>query len=170
MKPILLILILLTTQTFARDIFERDLDHLDRIAIGSDMQAEGSYTVQYPGLGGQGGFQNPDCLVLNMGRAYASAEQIERLKKQIIVTDGDGVLFPNGHHRRVNVLKPKKIILGGGRGRQAMAFYLKDLGTYVTGVAVKAWSPYLSITQILEKEFGERAKEIELIFLRGCQL
>ena len=170
MKLLTLLFILsLSVTGYASDFFDHDLDHLDRIEIGSDIQAEGTYTVQYPGLGTRG-FNHKDCLLLSFGRAFPSKEQLKRLQKQIIITDGDGVLFPGGQHRTVNVLKGKEMRLNGGHGRIALAYYLEDIGTYVTGVQVKAWSPYTSITQILEAEFKEAASEVELIFLRGCTL
>lgn len=168
MKTILLAFILFGFTVQANNIFDRDLDHLDRIEIGREMSAEGIYTVQYPGLGSQG-FENPDCLILHFGRVFPSQDQLDLVKEKIVLVDGAGVLF-NQQGRDRNHLIAKEISLSGSRGRKTLVYHLKDLGTYVTGLEVRAWSPYLSASQVLEGLFGESSKEIELVFLRGCEL
>lgn len=168
----LITLILISTSILAANgnSFENSLDHLDIIDLGSQLETQLEYSVNYPGMDFSENrsfpFQSKDCLQVQISHLYPTQEQLEFLSKRIFLTDGAGVLFNN--HREVNKLKP--LIKVNSRGKKVLRFFLEDLGTYVTGIKVRTFSPYINFQQVLNDIFDGNAHRVKLQFLRSCKI
>ncbi len=130
MKSLLISLALVATSQSAFARPDQTVDDLNLIDLRDDA-ATIERTYNYPGLGG-GENPNPDCLILVLGsdRFGQPENGIEQLKDAIGVFDGDEILFPGGR-RELNTLEPK---FEG----QFLAYYVADLGKFLTGLRVQA--------------------------------
>ena len=131
MKLLIISLALVAASQSALARPDQTVDDLNLIDLRDDA-ATVERTYNYPGLGG-GEQPNPDCLILVLGSdRFAQPENgIEQLKDAISVFDGDEILFPSGGQRDLNTLEPK--IEG-----QILAYYVADLGKFLTGLRVQA--------------------------------
>ena len=162
-KIILLLTAFISVNAFA--LPQQDLDHMDLVDLTQSNDYRLEFTVQYPGLG-EGGFKEPDCLALIVGKKYVQKEELLKFAKLVSLADGDGVLFPGNSHRSINGLKPEII----KKRRPVLVFKLRDLGTYVTGLRITNFTVYAGFRHAVQSAFGETTGTTAFQFLRGCKL
>lgn len=166
MKKLAVILSLLAGSTFARiNTMEDNIDHLQRIEIEKTEGNEVVRLVQYPGIGNQS-FTRPDCVLLNSKFVFMSEDKIERLKEAVVVSDGSGIMFPEPHFEINDLDQDIKQSVNGDR----IVFPLKTLGTYVTGLRIKSAIEGKTLKEAFVHALGRGGDQVELIFLRGCEI
>ena len=162
---LLLFTLIFSPLSFSIDYPEGYLDHLDIIHLDEANNTKLDFAINYPGLGS---FNSNvvDCLILHTGKTNPTDKQLEDFMRQIHLADGDGILFPGGNFRNINVLEGKII----GFRHKKIKFDLRDLGKYVTGFRVSTYSPYISIAQVTKAIFKDDADKVFLQFLRRCEI
>lgn len=163
---IIITLILMAASATAFALPHRDLDHMDLVDLTQSNDYRLDFTVQYPGLGGGRSF-NEDCLALIVGKRFVKDSELKKFSELVSVVDGDGVLFPGGRFRQLNVPAPEIVNLGRNR---TLVFKLKDLGKYVTGLRLNNFTVYAGFASSVKAAFGETTGTTAFQFLRGCKI
>ena len=165
-----LVFLMIAIYSHAEAFESYSLEHQDILEF-SDMHTTALFTVNYPGLDFSRTQNNnepaPDCFVVQTSQFRPTKEILSKLSEKIFLADGPGVLFNTGQ-REVNPLTPT--ITRNRAGKWVVKFFLKDLHTYVTGIRIASFSPYISIQQIVEQIFGDNSQKVRLQFLRNCSI
>lgn len=161
-KILVLFMAFISVNAFA--LPQQDLDHMDLVDLTQSNDYRLEFAVQYPGLG-EGGFYEPDCLALIVGKKYVQKEELLKFAKLVSLADGAGVLFRDGG-REINPLKAEVIL----KRKPTLVFKLRDLGTYVTGLQITNFTVYAGFRHAVESAFGKTTGTTAFQFLRGCKI
>lgn len=171
MKALIAVVFAFTSLIASADGFnDSRLDHQDIVEFSEMNQSKVEFSINYPGLDFTLDRSNTDkdvdCLVVQTSQMWPEKRELQEMSEKVLLADGPGV-FLGQARRAVNALEP--VIERTVSGKWELRFHLKDLGTYVTGLRVVAYSPYVSIDQIVKSIFKENASKVRLQFLRGCR-
>lgn len=109
------------------------------------------------------GYRSPDCLVLYSYFSKPPAlRKLSALVRAIEVREGDGILFGEELSKQ-HTLGPKFI-------RGTFAYYLRDLGSYVTGLEIRVKNPDKTFATLMLELFGSDYANLRLDYSRGCKV